>query len=106
MSPPEKSAPPETVYARVPDIVPRQIAGDTILVAVRGELARLERIHVLNSVGEHIWGLLDGRRTVAAIGDDVSATFDVDAASALDDVAEFLADVEDAGLATVVTPGS
>ena len=56
---------PGAVYARTPDIVPRQIAGDTILVAVRGELARLERIFVLNTVGEYVWAVLDGKKTVA-----------------------------------------
>jgi len=106
MAPAAASISPRAVYARIPDIVPRKIAGDTILVAVRGELARLERIHVLNSVGEHIWGLLDGHRDVATISDDVSATFEVDASTALDDVSDFIADLADAGLATVVTPGS
>ena len=33
-------------------------------------------------------------------------TFDIDDATALEDVAEFLADLEDAGLATVVSPGT
>ncbi|MDX2437169.1 MAG: PqqD family protein [Acidobacteriota bacterium] len=106
MSPSETTIPTAAVYARAPDIVPRQIAGDTILVAVRGELARLERLHVLNTVGEHIWGLLDGRRTVAGLSIDVTETFDIDAATALEDVAEFLADLEDAGLATVISPGT
>jgi hypothetical protein len=106
MSPPGTTIPTGAVYARVPDIVPRQIAGDTILVAVRGELARLERLHVLNTVGEHIWGLLDGRRTVAEVSADVIKTFDVDDATAIEDVTEFLADLEDAGLATVVSPGT
>jgi hypothetical protein len=106
MSPPETSISPHAVYARIPDIVPRKIAGDTILVAVRGELARLERLHVLNAVGESIWGLLDGRRTVAEVSLDVTENFDIDAATALADVTEFLADLEDAGLATVVSPGT
>jgi hypothetical protein len=106
MSQPEPTVPPGTVYARTPDIVPRQIAGDTILVAVRGELARLERIHVLNTVGEHVWGILDGSRTVAEVASDVCEVFDIDKATALADVTEFLADLEDAGLAKVVSPGA
>ncbi len=101
----ESSISPGSVYARTPDIVPRQIAGDTILVAVRGELARLERIFVLNTVGEHIWGILDGRRTVADVATDVCEVFDIDAATAIADVTWFLADLEDAGLATLVHPG-
>lgn len=104
MRPSEKTAADDRVYTRAPDIVPRKIAGDTILVAVRGELARLERLHVLNTVGEHIWGLLDGRRTVAEICTDVAATFDVDPGTARGDVAEFLADLENAGLARDASP--
>jgi hypothetical protein len=106
MSEPEPPIPQRRVYARTPDIVPRRIAGDTILVAVRGELARLERIHVLNAVGEHVWGILDGKRTVAEVASDVCEVFDIDDATALADVTEFLADLEDAGLATVVPSGT
>ena len=106
MSQPEPQIPPGTVYARTPDIVPRQIAGDTILVAVRGELARLERIHVLNTVGEHVWGILDGKRTVAEVASNVCEIFDIDETTALADVTDFLADLEDAGLATVVSSGT
>ncbi len=86
--------------------MPRQIAGDTILVAVRGELARLERIFVLNTVGKHIWSTLDGEKTVADVTAGVCEAFETDHATALDDVSEFLADLEDAGLASVVHPGT
>jgi hypothetical protein len=106
MSQPEPTVSPGTVYARTPDIVPRQIAGDTILVAVRGELARLEQIFVLNSVGEYIWDILDGEKTVADVAGGVRETFDIDGATALSDVSEFLADLEDAGLAAVVSSGT
>ena len=106
MTPSDSSVSSDTVYARTPDIVPRQIAGDTILVAVRGELAKLERIFVLNTVGEHIWEILDGEKTVDDVVGGVCEVFDTDEATALADVAEFLADLEDAGLATVVHPGT
>lgn len=106
MSQPEPEVAPGAVYERTPDIVPRHIAGDTILVAVRGELAKLERIFVLNTVGEHIWQILDGGKTVADIADSVREAFDIDEATALADVTEFMADLEDAGLATLVHPGT
>ena len=106
MSQPEPTLSPGAVYARTPDIVPRHIAGDTILVAVRGELAKLERIFVLNTVGEHIWGTLDGRKTVSNVVGSVCEAFDIDETTALADVADFLADLEDAGLATLVHSGT
>jgi hypothetical protein len=105
MSQPDPTVSLEAVYARTPDIVPRQIAGDTILVAVRGELARLERIFVLNSVGEHVWAVLDGKKTVQDVTGSVCESFDIDEATAQTDVSEFLADLEDAGLASVVHSG-
>lgn len=106
MTPSESSVSSDTVYARTPDIVQRQIAGDTILVAVRGELAKLERIFVLNTVGEYIWEILDGEKTVADVVGGVRETFDIDEATAMADVEDFLADLEDAGLAMVVHPGT
>ncbi len=106
MSQPEPPVLPGAIYTRTPDIVPRQIAGDTILVAVRGELARLERIFVLNTVGEHIWSILDGEKTVADVAGSVCEAFDIDEATAWADAAAFLADLEDAGLATLVHAGT
>ena len=91
---------PDAVYSRLPDIVPRRIAGDTILVPVRGELARLERIFVLDAVGEHIWEALDGQRTTWELLESVLACFDIDEATARADLGEFLADLGDAGLIT------
>ena len=91
---------PSAVYSRLPDIVPRNIAGETILVPVRGELARLDRIFALNSLGEHIWQALDGSQTIADISADIAKVFDVDEDTANRDLIEFIADLEDAGLAT------
>ena len=62
MSEPEPPIPQRRVYARTPDIVPRRIAGDTILVAVRpyrGEApARLEEggvYQTLEGVRRALW---------------------------------------------------
>lgn len=94
------------VFARAPDIVRRRIAGETILVPIRGEMARLDELFVLNSVGEHIWNLLDGRHTVAEVCAEVSRTFETDEVVVFDDVEEFLADLADAGLATQPSRGA
>ena len=87
-----------TVFNRQTEIVPRVIAGETILVPVRGELARLQQIFVLNPVGEHIWHQLDGRRAFDSILDSVVEAFDIDTANARSDLLDFLAELEDAGL--------
>jgi hypothetical protein len=91
-----------TVFSRQPDIVPRVIAGETILVPVRGELARLQQIFVLNPVGEHIWHQLDGERGSNAILHSVVEVFEIKEDDARSDLLAFLAELEDAGLITPV----
>lgn len=88
------------VYSRLPDIIPRSIAGETILVPVRGELAHLDRIFSLNPLGEFIWQALDGSNSLADISAGIVDNFDVDRETAMRDLVEFVADLEDAGLAT------
>jgi hypothetical protein len=100
MSDPEASIADDAVYARLPDIVVRRIAGDAILVPVRGELARMERIFVLDEVGEHIWAALDGRQTAREVLASVVRSFEVDEETARADLAEFVAELADAGLIT------
>lgn len=87
-----------TVFNRQADIVPRVIAGETILVPVRGELARLQQIFVLNPVGEHIWHRLDGDQAFEAILQSVVDAFEIEADAARSDLLDFLAELEDAGL--------
>ncbi len=95
----------DTVFSRQPDIVPRDIAGETILVPVRGELAQLKQIFVLNPVGEHIWHRLDGCHGIEAILESVVEVFEIEAADARSDLLDFLAELEDAGLiAPVAAP--
>ena len=89
--------------ARVADIVPRKIAGDTILVPVRGRLAELQRIFVLDDVAEHIWSLLDGSRTIDSVVVSVTEHFDIEATAARSDLLDFLRELEEAGL--IVTTG-
>jgi len=68
----EKSAPYQS-----PGIARRQIAGETILVPVSGDLARLQEIYVLDEVADHIWQRIDGRTPLDAIVDSLTETFDV-----------------------------
>jgi len=80
-----------TVYRKKDDLLARRIAGETIIVPIRGKLADMQNIFALNPVGELIWELLDGSRNVGQIGAAVVDEFDVDADSASNDVAAFVA---------------
>ncbi len=88
----------EQAPAPAAGITRRQIAGETILVPVSGDLARLQEIFVLDDVADHIWQRIDGRTTVEEIVDSVTESFDVDRDTARRDLLAFMEALESAGL--------
>jgi len=88
----------DTVLAKREEIVSREIAGETILVPIRGRLVDLQRIFSVNPVGAHIWQRLDGKRTLAEVRDSVLETFDVEDDRAEADIQEFVAELVEAEL--------
>lgn len=94
----------EAVYRRVPDVVMREVAGETILVPIRGSVAEMDRIFSLNATGALIWGALDGRRTEAEVLDLLVERFAVGRETAARDLREFLEDARAAGVAEAVGP--
>lgn len=92
-------ADPKT-YCRKDSVVCRRIAGEFILVPIRGDLANMQAIFALNPVGHSIWESLGERMTVAQMRHVVTDRFDVDEEQAGKDVDEFLADLEAAELVT------
>lgn len=88
----------DTVLAKRDEIVSREIAGETILVPIRGKLVDLQRIFSVNPVGAHIWQQIDGMRTLADVRDSVVETFDVEQERAEADILEFVAELAEAEL--------
>jgi hypothetical protein len=78
-------------YQKVGGIVGRELAGETILVPVRGDLASLDKTFVMNPVAAHVWHRLDGRTSLDAILDDILERFDVGVARARADLLELIA---------------
>ena len=76
----------------------RQVAGEALLVPVRGRLAEMQKIFALNLVAGHIWQELDGKRSLGEIRDSVMAHFDVGREEADRDVQEFIEELLEAGL--------
>jgi hypothetical protein len=93
------------VYRRSGDVVARRIAGEYLLVPIRGEVADLQRIFVLNSVGERIWDALDADRRFDDLCGIVEAAFEVDRPTVERDVAEFIGEMEKAGLLSRLARG-
>ena len=88
----------DRVYQPRPEMVTREIAGEVLLVPVRGKLAQLQQIFVLNPVGAYIWRQLDGERDLATIHGGLVDHFEVTASEAEADLFEYLGALEDAGL--------
>ena len=59
------------VYAKHPDYVQRDVAGECILVPIRRSLAEANSIYVLNETGAALWNRLDGKQPLQ----DITAAF-------------------------------
>jgi hypothetical protein len=80
------------------DLLTRQIAGETIVVPIRGKLADMQRIFALNPVAEFIWERMDGHKSVAEISGELSDRFEVSETQARSDVLAFVSELAEAGL--------
>ncbi len=84
---------PAAIYAKNPDFVQRDVAGECILVPLRRSLAESNSIYVLNDTGAAIWNRIDGKRSVAAIADEFIAEYDVTVEQFGRDLETLLADL-------------
>ena len=84
-------------YEKDPTIVYREIAGEAILVPIRRNVADMESIYTLDSVGADIWKLIDGERTVSEILDALLIEYDVEVEVLSRDLDEFVEQLESVG---------
>ena len=95
-----------TKYFHQKDIVCRNIAGETILVPIRGNLADMQQIFTLNPVGAYIWEQLNGENQLADILEILLERFDTTRDQAEKDILEFIEQVEEKGLVYSKTESS
>jgi hypothetical protein len=74
-----------------PSFVYRRIADECLLVPIRQKVADLQYIYVLSPVANRIWELLDGRRTMAEVRDQLLDEFEVSPQELEQDLQEFIA---------------
>ncbi len=74
------------------DIVAREIQGEVIIVPLAAGLTDMEdELYTLNETGRAIWKLMDGRRTLQQIIDDLSQEFESEEIG--DDVRDFVGEL-------------
>ena len=78
--------------------VTRQIAGETLIVPIAGQVTDLDSIYVLNEVASRIWELVRSPISADRIAEIVASEFDVSPERAVEDVAEFLDSLGERGL--------
>jgi len=68
---------PTAIYARHPDYVQRDVAGECILVPIKRTLTDANSIYVLNETGAALWKRIDGQRTAQDIVTDFCNEYEV-----------------------------
>lgn len=80
----------EKTFAKKTSIVTREVAGETILVPITGNIANMQKIFSLNPVGEFIWSKMDGTLAASEIVTLLQGEFDVEKHEAEADCIAFL----------------
>jgi len=85
-------------FARKSEFVTRTIAGEAVVVPVRGQIDDIDAIYHLNDVGAFIWNLIDSKTSVCDIVHAVCLEFDVAREHAERDALEFVSALESQGI--------
>jgi hypothetical protein len=96
---PTTSAEESLVRSRT--VVSRIVAGETLIVPVRGKVGDLASIYSFNRTGSLIWKLLEFPRTVPELAAAVAQEFEVEPAQAECDVKDFVEEMKAVGLVEV-----
>jgi hypothetical protein len=89
---------PEQVFVRSKAVVSRRIAGETLIVPVRGKVGDLASIYSFNATGSLLWETLATPQGLSALIDAVQREYAVEYEQAERDVRQFLEDTESVGL--------
>jgi len=89
---------PNSVFVHSESLVARDLAGEKIIVPVRGKVGDLNSIYTLNAVANDIWNLLDGKRTVSQILEQLEYEYEVDPVTLTKDVSRTLEELSGEGL--------
>jgi Coenzyme PQQ synthesis protein D (PqqD) len=89
---------PGQVFVRSRCMVSRRVAGETLIVPVRGKVGDLASIFSFNGTGSLIWDLLQAPATLTELVSAVKREYKVDQDDAQKDVTRFLNDMLSVGL--------
>ena len=88
----------DVVFRPRGETVRRVIAGETILVPIRGRTADMQSLFALNPTATFIWERVDGTRSIEQILVDILAAFEVEREEAREHLLSFLTLAQNQGL--------
>jgi len=89
------------IYIRSKAVVSRRIAGETLIVPVRGKVGDLASIYSFNATGTLLWDSLESLQSLAGLIDAVQQEYAVEREQAERDVRQFLKDTTSVGLVEI-----
>jgi hypothetical protein len=88
----------EQVFVRSQSVVSRRVAGETLIVPVRGKVGDLASIYSFNETGSLIWQSLETPKGLSELISTVENEYAVEQEQAERDVMQFLNDMLSVGL--------
>jgi len=85
-------------YVRSSTVVSREIAGETLVVPVRGGVGDLDSIFSFNGLGSDLWNLLQAGTSIEEMAVWVEERYEVTFEQALADINAFMDELSQAGL--------
>ena len=85
--------PNEVQFQRNPDYIFRKIADESVLVPIRQDVASMDSIFTLNSVGAFLWEQMAQPATQADLGVAVLNEYDADPEILMSDLERFLGEM-------------
>jgi hypothetical protein len=77
------------------------VAGETLIVPIRGKVGDLASIYSFNGTGTLIWKMLESPQTLKQLATGVAEAYDVDLSQAESDVVSFVGEMKVVGLVEV-----
>ena len=90
-----------SVYRRSQAVVSRQIAGETLVVPIRGKVGDLASIFSFNETGSVLWTALEHPQSLESLASLLCQSFEVGWDDARRDADAFVREMQAAGLLTV-----
>ena len=85
----------DKVYSKTKDIVSREIDNEMILMPIYKNNTDINEMYTLNETAASMWGLIDGKRTLSDIADEMTKSYEVSKDEIEKDLLEFIKDMKD-----------